>query len=252
MKEFETGDAIEQSDGKWEIIDKVVNEKGFFNLTLQNKKGIIKKQGGGITKTLVANFEKAKQEKRFSNKKDKFLRNRKERAIVLKENIKKDVDFTEKYYQTLGFLARNAEMNARLPIDQPGVVKWFDERYYTVKGEYPEETKPGYILRKSDKLPWGTQIQIIFKLPVGKTTEDIVLEPGMVLVKGKSYDELKPYSIHYKPYSKTSNFVVNGNELCWELLEFGFDFCSGDLLHNIEEIKSHIPEKYIEFFDKGI
>ena len=90
MKEFETGDAIEQSDGKWEIIDKVVNEKGFFNLTLQNKKGIIKKQGGGITKTLVANFEKAKQEKRFSNKKDKFLRNRKERAIVLKENIKKE------------------------------------------------------------------------------------------------------------------------------------------------------------------
>ena len=57
------------------------------------------------------------------------------------------------------------------------------------------------------------------------------------------------YNCKYPAYSKTTKFIVNGNELCWGLLELGFNL--GDV-QNIEEIRSHVPSEYVKCFDEGI
>ena len=192
----------------------------------------------------LENDIKTKKEKRINKKKVKFLKSEEEKTLILSNHLE-DEDFSKKYYRTLGFLARNTKIIARIPSDTK---EWFDERYCMVKGNYPEKSQPGYILHTEDTNKWYAQVQILFYLPTGKST-DMVLEPGMVLVKGSSYDELKPYSIDYPAYTKNTKFIVNGNELCWSLLELGFDL--GDV-HNIEEIRSHVPAEYVKCFDEGI
>lgn len=185
---------------------------------------------------------KEKQEK----KKVKFLKNQEEKTLILTQYLKTDVDFSEKYYRTLGFLARSVKIIARIPANTK---EWFDERYCMVKGDYPEK-QAGYILHTEETNKWYSQVQVLFRLPSGKTSADITFEPGKMLVKGSSYDELKSYSINHPPsYSKTSKFIVNGNELCWWLLELGFNL--GDV-HNVEKIRSHVPSEYVKCFDEGI
>jgi len=235
--EFKLSQEIEIKEGKFVITSIEPTPQGSANIRFRNlKDGRKWIRGQSILSNMIKSFEKEqiekerkKEEKRKSRRKEKFLRQLKEAEIVdpyIGEGSVRDQKI--QYYRSLSYLAKNAEIDAYIAYK---VREWFDEKYFLIKNKYPEGR--GYYPHDEDVNKWSSELRIKFNLPDGKTTDDVVFGPDVGLVLGGvGYD-----------------FYINSNNLCWYLLSLGFDLGKK---HNIEEIKSHIPDIYIKYFEEGL
>lgn len=150
-----------------------------------------------------------------------------------KENIgliyrKKDlaeamVYSSERHYFTIGFLAKNCKIIVRVT---PKTEDKFINAYADIKDEYPD----GY---ETDICPntWGTVIRMVFNT--------------------KNINSLSPFNFPNKPVdgSGEHEMLVNNTDWGMELLSIGFDLGRS---HDIDEIRSNIPEQHIKNFEEGL
>ena len=207
----------------------------YFNYILENTKtGEVARNGGSV----LMSIDEHKTEL-LSIKTDEMI---KERAKKTKAMFDEDVETTTQVVAMRGHLARNGRLGINIP---PKMTKYFEERYFKIKGRYPD---PKFYKPHDNDGQRAEQLLVIYKCD--KSTAEQLLIPGMVLTKTDTgMDSLKEGSMKdYVGYFKKSYFRVSKNELVYQLLDEGFDF--GDK-QDYALIKSMIPEKYHEAFDEG-
>jgi len=227
---FEIDQELVLRDGKFVIIDKIKTPQGFYNYKIRNiKTRTIQQYGGSILNRHIENFKEEKEIKRKAKRKDKFLKELADAEIIapyIGEGAVKEQKI--KYYRSIGHLAQHSEIVAEVA---DKARSWFDESYCLIKNKYPEGQGYAPLAPKSNK--WATEIRIRFDLPEGITSQDIVFGPEVNLVsRNSSYD-----------------YEINKNELGWYLLSLGFNLGKN---HDINEIKSHIPDVYTKYFNEGL
>jgi hypothetical protein len=132
----------------------------------------------------------------------------------------------EKFYFTIGFLAKNCKIIARVT---PKTEHRFANDYMSIKGTYPYDLD-GYEVDTCTNT-WGSVIRIVFDT--------------------KNISSLAFFSFPNEPINGSGDYELIINNLEWgmELLEMGFNVGKN---HNIEEIKSNVPAQYIKNFEEGL
>jgi len=134
----------------------------------------------------------------------------------------------EKYFRTLGYLSVHCFIEAIIPFKSKC---GFDKTFKIIKGRPPRNNEQGYYIHNDPEVDkWGIEMRLTF--PMQDTT---ALDFGSPYVPVRSPDPTK--------------FRINSNELCFRLLKLGFNL--GDV-HDVEKIKSSIPENYRTAFEVGI
>ena len=141
----------------------------------------------------------------------------------------KDEDYNQKYFKSLGSLAKYATISAQVP---PHSEKKFDSNYYDIKSKDPEKEKGSYYYFCSDKT-WGPTIRIRFKAPKDLSLDNFVFWPFQIEIRLISDNEVEMNSINWG----------------LDLLRMGFNLGKK---HNIKMILSNIPDKYRNDFQNGL
>ena len=132
----------------------------------------------------------------------------------------------EKYYRTVGFLAKNSKIIARVT---PKTENNFVNFYVSIKNIQPYDLS-GYEVDTCVNT-WGNVIRIIFDT--------------------KNISSLSSFSFKNKPVSGSNDHEMIVNDLYWgmELLEMGFNIGNE---HDVDEIRNKIPEQHIKNFEEGL
>ncbi len=141
-----------------------------------------------------------------------------------------ETDYNKQYFKTLGYLTKKGFIEAIIP---PKSKDGFDSTYYGIKRQFPQDNQPGYYVHDQGVDKWGTEMRLTFKIPKTISENELAFGPSVNVRESPNRDELR----------------INKNSLCWYLLEIGFNLGSN---HDTNQIKSNIPEKYKENFQKGI
>jgi len=139
-----------------------------------------------------------------------------------------DEQLNSRFFFTVGYLSRNGYMEVFMASKS---IVGFNDSYAQRKGHMPQQNQPGFYVH-SDTNKWGVEMRLSFKIP-----------------QSCSVDEFNfggDYSIRHSP--NPEELRINSNQLCWCLLELGFDL-GKDQLEDI--IESNVPERYRPAFSKG-
>ncbi len=128
------------------------------------------------------------------------------------------VPHSPEFWKSIGYLAKHSTLIIHSVRDNHQVE--FEEHYSEIKGKC---VGVKYFIQKDPK-HWGIELRIKIKDN----------PPGWKLnVGNRQFDEDKE---------------IRSNEIVWWLIGIGFDWGSD---HNLEEIRSNVPETYRDSFDSG-
>lgn len=132
----------------------------------------------------------------------------------------------EKYYFTIGFLAKNCKIIVRVT---PKTESRFADNYISIKDEYPYDMD-GYEVDTCVNT-WSNVIRIIFDT--------------------KNINSLSRFNFPNEPITGSGEYELIVNNLDWgmELLNIGFNI---GRKHNIKEILECVPKQYIKDFEEGL
>jgi hypothetical protein len=132
------------------------------------------------------------------------------------------------FYRTLGYLAKNATLYIRVLAKN---VDDFHEKFFELKG-YDPIVEPGiFCILKSneDSSAWSNELSIFIELPSWE------LDTGNIKPENEKKD--------------VGRVALNSTAWVWWLLEKGFNLGNK---HDIEAIRSSVPEWFRESFDSGL
>lgn len=137
---------------------------------------------------------------------------------------------SNEFYKTLGYLAKNATLYIKLLPKNVGI---FYDEFFELKGYDPvEESGVFCILQENEKSsPWSNELSVFVELPKGWE-----LNTGNI-----ESENLKN--------KRGSRATFNSTSWVWWLLEQGFNL---GRVHNIEQIRSSVPDWFKESFDSGV
>jgi len=134
-----------------------------------------------------------------------------------------------KYAFTLGYLAKHACIVADIPYTSQ---ESFDTTYESIKGVEPNKESPKYMVHKCSDT-WTYAIRVYFTIKEDIDEADLVLPKSVI-------DNMGNHDRRTKRISE--------NAWAWRIIGMGFDL---DTNHNVDLIRSNIPEQYKEAFDNG-
>ncbi|OGM09209.1 hypothetical protein A2Z67_04690 [Candidatus Woesebacteria bacterium RBG_13_36_22] len=159
-------------------------------------------------------------------------KNKSRRADARKGNSynRKEFLFTDSnnFYKTLGYLAKHSKLYVRVLVKNKDD---FHDKFFELKG-YDLVVEPGVfcILKsKEGTSQFADELSVIVKIP------DWELDTGNIEPEGG--------------IKSTGRVYFNSTEMVWWLLGRGFNVGKP---HNIEEIRSSVPDWYKESFDLGL
>jgi len=139
-----------------------------------------------------------------------------------------DHSLNESYFRSLGFVCHSGFIEAIIPLKSKA---GFDKTFLRIKGRQPRSNEPGYYVHNDPVVnKWGVEMRLTFSMP-RKSQIDFGI--SYVLVKSTDPTKLR----------------INSNELCYRLLESGFNL--GEI-HDVEKIKSNLPDLYKASFEEGL
>ena len=139
-----------------------------------------------------------------------------------------DHSFNENYFRSLGFVCNSGFIEAIIPLKSK---TGFDKTFLRIKGRLPRSNEPGYYVHNDPGVnKWGVEMRLTFTIP-SKFHIDFGISYALV----KSPDPTK--------------LRVNSNELCYRLLESGFNLGEN---HDAKKIKSKVPDLYKAVFEEGL
>ena len=122
------------------------------------------------------------------------------------------------FWATIGFLAKHAKIVAEVLITNK---EKFIEEYAKKKGHAPSES---YVIEIKCQRTWGHKYYIHFP----------------------SWENVDLGNI--TPINQGSHSIASSMDLVLWLLDLGFEL---GITHDVEEIRSNVPEKFVEDFDLG-
>lgn len=137
----------------------------------------------------------------------------------------------QRYFMTLGFLVRHGFIEAIIP---PKSEKGFVENYFKMKGRRPRQDNPGYYLHRDIIVnKWGIEMRLTFTIPRSINLSELDFGGAYNLVESPDPEKLR----------------INSNELCYRLLEIGYDL---GVNHDMAQIEANVPQQYRDDFKRGL
>ena len=137
----------------------------------------------------------------------------------------------QKYFMTLGYLVRHGFIEAIIP---PKSENGFAENYFRIKGRRPKQNDPGYYVHRDPTVDkWGVEMRLSLKIPRSINLSELDFGGAYNLVISPDPEKLR----------------INSNELCYRLLEIGFNLGEN---HDITQIEASVPQQYRVDFQRGL
>jgi hypothetical protein len=131
------------------------------------------------------------------------------------------------FFKTIGYLVKHSFIEAIIPQKSKD---GFDANYFRIKGKKPGKSMRGYYIHNDYEVDkWGTEMRLTFDKP------NCDLDFGKMCNIVKSPEENK--------------LRINSNNLCYDLLNRGFDLGDKQDIHIIE---SKIPDNNLKDFREGL
>ena len=134
------------------------------------------------------------------------------------------------FFEVLGYLT-NPNKQCKLDAEMhPNVRDGFESRYVELTGIVPQPDNRNYYIWSEDANKWGLELRVYFyadsdNIPLTISSKVVTSRPGMI-----------------------QNRRINGNDLIWHLIEYGF------LLSDTQDedrIRNMVPNQFIDDFNRG-